>query len=84
MAQAAAVEEQAAQDVAQRPCAREAAAEADRAEAPAAAEPEVRILAVRVELLAAEQRRRDVDGEQPLEDRGRLLLALVAVDCARR
>ena len=37
---------------------------------------------MRLELLAAEQRRRDVDGEQPLEDRGRLLLALVAVDCA--
>ena len=35
---------------------------------------------MRLELLAAEQRRRDVDRQQPLEDRGRLLRALVAVD----
>ena len=35
-----------------------------------------------LERLPAQESRRDVHGEQPLEDRGRLLLALVAVDLA--
>src|SRR5262249_24326293 len=82
MAQAAAVVLETPHHVTQRARPREAAAEADRAEAPAAAEPEVRIVAVRIELLLAEQRRRDVGREQPLEGRGRILLAPVAGDGA--
>ena len=79
-AQAAAVVDEAAQDIGQAPRLGEAAAKADRTQAPAAAEPKARMLAVLLERLPAEQRGSDIGGQQPLEDRRRLLLPLVAVD----
>ena len=83
LAQAPAIEHEAAQHVPERAGTREAAAEPDRAEAPAATEPEAPVAAVRLERRLPEQGGRHVHGEQPLEDRGRLVLALEAVDVPR-
>src|SRR5438128_908537 len=80
--QAAPVVQQAAKNVAQAARVGEAAAETNRAEAPAATEPEARMPAVLLERALAEESGCDVDGQQSLEDRRRLLLALVAVDLA--
>ena len=66
-------------DVSQVARVREAAAEADRAQAEAAAVPEARLLAVRLERRAAQKRRRRLDGQQALEDRGAFLV-LVTVE----
>ena len=80
LAQATPIELQAAHDVDEAARPPQAAAEPDRAQTPAAAEPEERVLAVLLEGLGAEQRLRGVGAEKALEDRARVFFAAVAID----
>ena len=59
---------------------RQAASEAESAQAPAAAEPEVGILAPGSEGLFAQKGLRGIRGEKALKDRAGIVLTLKAVD----
>jgi hypothetical protein len=81
-ADAGPVEAQATQHLDEVARPREAAAEADRAQAPATAEPEPALRAVLLECGRAQQRLRRLQRHQALEDLGRLVLAGLAIDRA--
>ena len=82
LAQAAPVEAQAAVHIDQVAGARQAAAEADRAKAPAAAKPEPRLRAVFFESGRAEQGLRRVDRQQTFENGGGFFFTIVAIEFA--
>src|SRR5262249_29574225 len=82
LAQAAPVDRQAAVDVHQVPCASDAAAETDRTQAPAPAEPEPGFVDMCLERPFPKQGLRGVDRQQPLEDICSGLFPLRAVDTA--